>query len=64
MYGQSGVRGIIRTRVLSLSLYFISILIGAIVIPLVLIGPSLVAELLPSRLGFLTALYWPVVVRR
>ena len=39
MYGQSGVRGIIRTRVLSLSLYFISILIGAIVIPLVLIGP-------------------------
>ena len=28
MYGQSGVRGIIRTRVLSLSLYFISILIG------------------------------------
>jgi len=62
MYGQSGVRGIIRTRVLSLSLYFISILIGAIVIPLVLIGPSLVAELLPSRLGFLAALYWPVVV--
>jgi membrane protein len=62
MYGQSGVRGIIRTRVLSLSLYFISILIGAIVIPLVLIGPSLVAELLSSRLGFLAALYWPVVV--
>jgi membrane protein len=62
MYGQSGVRGIIRTRVLSLSLYFISILIGAIVIPLVLIGPSLVAELLPSRLGFLAGLYWPVVV--
>jgi membrane protein len=62
MYGQSGVRGIIRTRLLSLSLYFISILIGAIVIPLVLIGPSLVAELLPSRLGFLGGLYWPVVV--
>jgi membrane protein len=62
MYGQSGVRGIIRTRLLSLSLYFISILIGAIVIPLVLIGPSLVAELLRGRLGFLAALYWPVVV--
>ena len=62
MYGQSGVRGIIRTRLLSLSLYFISILIGAIVIPLVLIGPSLVAELLPSRLDFLAGLYWPVVV--
>jgi len=56
------VRGIIRTRLLSLSLYFISILIGAIVIPLVLIGPSLVAELLRGRLGFLAALYWPVVV--
>jgi membrane protein len=62
MYGQSGVRGIIRTRILSLSLYFISILIGAIVIPLVLIGPSLIAQLLPSRLNFLNALYWPVVV--
>jgi membrane protein len=62
MYGQSGVRGIIRTRILSLTLYFISILIGAIVIPLVLIGPSLIADLLPSRLDFLNALYWPVVV--
>ncbi|HET7476631.1 MAG TPA: YihY/virulence factor BrkB family protein [Dermatophilaceae bacterium] len=62
MYGQSGVRGILRTRMLSLSLYLVSVLIGGLVIPLVLIGPSLLSELLPSRVQFLAGLYWPVVV--
>ncbi len=61
MYGQSGVRGIVGTRALSLSLYLLSVLIGAIVIPLVIIGPSLLSDLLPDQLQLLIALYWPVV---
>ena len=40
MYGQSGVRGIVQTRALSLSLYFLSLVVGIVVIPLVVIGPS------------------------
>lgn len=53
MYGQSGVRGIVRTRALSFSLYLLALVVGVVVIPLVLIGPSLLAELLPERVQFL-----------
>ena len=62
MYGQSGVRGIVRTRTLSLSLYLLSVVVGGVVFPLVLLGPSMLSGLLPPRLDFLGALYWPVVV--
>lgn len=61
MYGQSGVRGIVPTRVLSFSLYVVALLVGIVTIPLVLIGPSLLGEFLPERLDLLTYLYWPVV---
>ncbi|HEV7147024.1 MAG TPA: YihY/virulence factor BrkB family protein [Pedococcus sp.] len=61
MYGQSGVRGIVRTRALSLTLYFLSLVVGIVVIPLVVIGPAWLGQLLPQGLRFLTLLYWPVV---
>lgn len=62
MYGQSGVRGIVHTRALSFSLYLVALVVGVIVLPLVLIGPSLLSDLLPDRVQFLRLLYWPVVV--
>ena len=61
MYGQSGVRGIVRTRALSLTLYFLSLIVGIVVVPLVVIGPSWLGDLLPQEVHFLTYLYWPVV---
>lgn len=61
MYGQSGVRGIVPTRALSFSLYVVGLLVGVVTIPLVLIGPTLLGDVLPPRLDFLTYLYWPVV---
>ena len=61
MYGQSGVRGIVRTRALSFSLYLVTLVVGIVMIPLVLIGPTLLGELLPTRLDFLVGLYWPTV---
>ncbi|MDF2092272.1 YihY/virulence factor BrkB family protein [Knoellia sp. 3-2P3] len=61
MYGQSGVRGIVQTRALSLTLYLVSLVVGIIVIPLVLIGPTWLEALLPESLDFLFWLYWPVV---
>ena len=60
MYGLGGVRGIIRTRVLSFSLYIVSLLVGIVLIPLVLAGPTLLGELLPEQVDFLNSLYWPV----
>lgn len=62
MYGQSGVRGIVHTRALSFSMYLVALVVGVIVIPLVLIGPSLLTQLLPDQVLFLRLLYWPVVV--
>jgi len=61
MYGQSGVRGIVRTRALSLTLYFLSLVVGIVVVPLVVIGPSWLKDLLPVDVDFLAWLYWPVV---
>ncbi|MDO5504151.1 MAG: YihY/virulence factor BrkB family protein [Actinomycetia bacterium] len=61
MYGQSGVRGIVPQRALSFSLYVLALLVGIVTIPLVLAGPSLVAQVLPEQLMWLRWLYWPVV---
>lgn len=60
MYGLGGVRGIIRTRALSFSLYVVVLLVGMVVIPLVLAGPTLLGRILPEQVGFLDSLYWPV----
>lgn len=60
MYGLGGIRGIIRTRVLSFSLYIVALLVGIVIIPLVLAGPTLLGQLLPEQVGFLDSLYWPV----
>lgn len=61
MYGQGGVRGIIKTRVLSLSIYCVSVVFGAVLFPLIVIGPELVSQMLPDRLQFLVTFYWPFV---
>lgn len=66
MYGLGGQRGIVRTRALSFTLYIASLLVGVIVIPLVLVGPGLLGDLLrkwnlpldPAAFG---SLYWPTV---
>jgi membrane protein len=60
MYGLGGMRGIIRTRALSFSLYVAAVVVGSIVVPLVLVGPTLIGKLLPAQVGFLNSLYWPV----
>ena len=62
MYGLGGQRGIVKTRALSFGLYLVFLLVGVIVLPLVLIGPSLVERIVPRRISVITALYWPVVL--
>jgi membrane protein len=62
MYGQNGVRGIVRTRMLSLALYSLGILVAVVVMPLVLLGPSVIQGWLPDQLKVLTLAYWPIVL--
>jgi membrane protein len=62
MYGLGGRRGIVKTRVLSFSLYLVALLGGVLVAPLVLVGPTVVARILPPQLSWIMGLYWPIVV--
>ncbi len=62
MYGLGGRRGIVRTRMLSFSLYVVGLVVGVIVLPLVLAGPQLVDQVLNKRLDFVNTLYWPTVI--
>ncbi|MEI2713403.1 MAG: YihY/virulence factor BrkB family protein [Nocardioides sp.] len=62
MHGLGGHRGIVKTRALSFLLYILAVITGAIAIPLVVAGPSLVASVLPRRLDFLMSFYWPTVI--
>lgn len=61
MYGQGGERGIVRTRMLSVALYFCALLVMGVVLPLIVLGPDLLGRLLPPGFLFLLSLYWPVV---
>jgi membrane protein len=62
MHGLGGHRGIVATRALSFVLYALAMVTGAVSIPLVVAGPTLVDRVLPPRLDFLNSLYWPVVL--
>jgi membrane protein len=62
MHGLGGHRGIVATRALSFVLYALAMVTGAISIPLVVAGPTIVDRVLPERLDVLNNLYWPVVL--
>jgi membrane protein len=62
MHGLGGQRGIVKTRILSFSLYVLAMVTGALSIPLILVGPTLLRAWLPARFDPLLAFYWPVVV--
>lgn len=62
MYGLEGRRGIVRTRLLSFLLYLVALVIGAVALPLMVIGPEAVVEILPASGDLVPVLYWPVVL--
>lgn len=61
MYGLEGHRGIVKTRLMSLVLYVIALVLGAAVLPLVVIGPNAVTGM-PGGAGTVHVLYWPFVL--
>ncbi|KAA1426555.1 YihY/virulence factor BrkB family protein [Nocardioides antri] len=62
MHGLGGSRGIVKTRALSFVLYILALITGAVSIPLVLAGPTLVRDWLPERAEFLMTFYWPTII--
>ncbi|MFJ4918611.1 YihY/virulence factor BrkB family protein [Streptomyces sp. NPDC088725] len=61
MYGLDGRRGIVATRMLAFLLYLAALVIGAVVLPLAVVGPDRVVELIPWGTEVVSVLYWPVV---
>ncbi|TMR08458.1 YihY/virulence factor BrkB family protein [Nonomuraea turkmeniaca] len=62
-YGLGEERGIIRTRLMSFGLYIVGLLIGIIVMPILIVGPTLLKDTLPGEYGvMIDILYWPVVI--
>ncbi|SDH34604.1 membrane protein [Sinosporangium album] len=61
-YGLGEERGIIRTRLMSFGLYLVALLIGITVMPVLVVGPTLLSAALPSQVAWISLLYWPVVV--
>ncbi|MFB6633502.1 YihY/virulence factor BrkB family protein [Streptomyces sp. NPDC056362] len=62
MYGLDGHRGIVKTRLLALLLYVVALLLGAVVLPLAVVGPDRVVELVPWGTEVVAVLYWPAVI--
>ncbi|OIJ63389.1 YihY/virulence factor BrkB family protein [Streptomyces mangrovisoli] len=62
MYGLDGVRGIVKTRVVSFLLFIAALVIGSIALPLMVAGPDAVVALVPWSETLVQVLYWPVVI--
>ncbi|AQU65906.1 hypothetical protein BBN63_06270 [Streptomyces niveus] len=62
MYGLDGRRGIVATRLLAFLLYIVALLIGAVVLPLAVVGPDRVVDIIPWGTEVASVLYWPVVI--
>jgi membrane protein len=62
IYGFGGHRGIVKTRALSFALYVVALLVGIVVVPLVLAGPEVAADVVPNHLRLLKGIYWPAVL--
>jgi membrane protein len=62
-YGLGEERGIVRTRLMSFGLYIVGLVIGIIVMPVLVIGPTLLRGALPAQYGVVIDVgYWPVVI--
>ncbi|WP_240509711.1 YihY/virulence factor BrkB family protein [Streptomyces malaysiense] len=62
MYGLDGVRGIVRTRIMSFVLFIVALLIGSVALPLMVAGPDAVVRVVPWSETLVQVLYWPVVI--
>jgi membrane protein len=62
IYGLGGQRGIVKTRALSFGLYIAALVVGIVLVPLILTGPEMAADILSDRWSFLKFFYWPAVL--
>jgi membrane protein len=64
-YGERDARGAVRSRLLALRLYVLQVLSGVILLPALVLGPTLIDKLLGKHLTpwlhrAVTLIYWPI----
>lgn len=62
MYGLDGHRGIVKTRLLAFLLYIVALLVGAVALPLMVVGPEVVVGWVPQLEWVVRLFYWPVIL--
>ncbi|MBW1598860.1 YihY/virulence factor BrkB family protein [Streptomyces sp. JJ38] len=62
MYGLDGHRGIVKTRLLAFLLFLVALLIGAVALPLMVVGPDAAIGWLPQAEWVVRIFYWPTVL--
>jgi membrane protein len=65
-YDMRDLRGAVRSRLLALWLYLVSVLVGIVLLPVMVLGPTVLVDLLPasvrpSAANLVNDAYWPVV---
>jgi membrane protein len=66
-YGMRDLRGALHSRLLALAIYLGTILLGVIVLPALVLGPTVLPKLFPTTMrgtadDIISAAYWPVVI--
>jgi membrane protein len=66
-YGMRDLRGAVRSRLLALGIYLGSIVVGVIVLPALVLGPTVLPKLFPQEARatadrLISDAYWPVVL--
>jgi membrane protein len=66
-YGMRDLRGAVRSRLLALGIYLGSILVGVVVLPALVLGPTVLPKLFPDSARkiadkVISDAYWPVVI--
>ena len=66
-YGMRDLRGAVRSRLLALGLYLGSIVLGSLLLPMLVLGPNLLADAVPisarsTARKVISDLYWPTAI--
>jgi membrane protein len=66
-YGMRDLRGAVHSRLLALFLYLLSLVVGVVLLPVMVLGPSRLVRLFPTSVredvaSIVNALYWPTVI--
>jgi membrane protein len=66
-YGERDARGAIRSRLLALRIYLLQVISGVILLPALILGPTVIDRLLGKHLTpwlhhAITSIYWPIAI--